>query len=216
METFDFQTLITILITIIMGYLTIFLNLKKELDDLRINSQQSKEIQRKIFIRKRNIKYLHIVTLVLLCVAIILYMFPSIINALNDICIPSLNQNSYFHKLLPFKEGFFENRNFRYSFITGIILSVFIQIALLFLLLEVNMKLILKIVFFILFFCGQIWADNFISLFLETSISKNFGLLSIVINFVLYIIIFYIGTFIIYIFSEERTMGIRNFYKKFQ
>lgn len=213
MKLFDFQTLITLLVTIVMGYLTIFLNLKKELDDYKIESQQSNDVKNKIFIRKSNIKYLNIFTIILLSIIFILYMFPSIINALNGIQISSLDQNSYFNKLFPFKKGFFENKNFKHSFLTGIIFSVFIQFGILGILIDTNMKYALKISFFILFAWGQIWANNFISLFLVNSISNYFWLLSIVFNFVLYIAIFYVGFFIIYFLSDARTMGIRNFYK---
>lgn len=110
----------------------------------------------------------------------------------------------YLLKLTPFREGFFSDSNFKFSYITGTIFSIII-INLCFLslcfVIPPNHEKLMTAIPAILFY-GLIWANNFISLFLTHCVIHCFALFAIVFNLVAYIIIFLIIAVIITLLDE--------------
>lgn len=110
----------------------------------------------------------------------------------------------YLLKLTPFREGFFSDSNFKFSYITGTIFSIIIvNVCFLCLCMAIppsHEKLITAIP--AILFYGLIWANNFISLLLTHCVIHCFALFAIVFNLVAYIIICFIVAFIITLLED--------------
>lgn len=194
---FDFSIFITLLVSVLIFYFTIFFNLKKEIDDLtNSTSQKSKENALKIHNRKRKLFLLNIITVVLFLLIIFLYSLPTLFDALNSIePIDFSYIANFFSKFLPFKKGFFSNANFKFSYITGIVLSIIvvciIGIWLQFFVIEPDCfsEYAFEIILLIILSIGLIWINNYISAFLSYCIIHCFEFLSIILNIVAYVLI---------------------------
>ena len=203
---FNFSTFISLFVAIIAIYIPLYFTFKKELDDLETNENSNKE---KITNREEKITALKIVCFILAIALIILYQFPAITMFFKNIDLQNLEDNleKIFYKILPFKEDFFSDPQFKFSFITGIILSIIIVIFVfcgLFAIIEPSKfyEFIIPIIISIILVIGLIWANNYISLFLVYCIKHYFEFLSMVLNIISYAIIA-VFIFIILIFFEE-------------
>lgn len=201
---FNFSTLITIIVAVIAIYLPLYFNFKKDIDDLTETSYESKKNKNKIISRKKRLNSLKIITLILILVFIILYKLPSILDVFASINLTNLW--NFFTSLFPFKKDFFLNSNFKFSYITGIVLSVIIEVGLFcfihFAILPIKFyEYIFEVILLIIVPYCLIWINKSISSLLKSSIINNFEILSIVINITSYIVIaliILIITFIIF------------------
>ena len=205
---FSFSVFITLLISILSFYFTLYFTLKKEITDLSSTSEKSKEIYLKIENRKRIKKLIRNTTISLIISIIILYRLPFIVTMLNDNKLINFSGiGDFFLKFLPFKEGFFSNSNFKFSFITGIILATTVEFIL-YILISVTTsstsipKSILKKLILIAFAFALIWLNNYASLFWTYCIIHYFELLSIILNIILYALIV-ITSFLISCFFDD-------------
>lgn len=184
------QDLINSYITILITYIPIYLNLNRELRDIDITSLKNKEDELKYKNRKNELKSVNILYAILLFFILILHILP-------------LETGIY--KLLPFKNGYLSDPNFKFSFITGIILAILLFIIFVSCMITImkDMSLFVNIiniaVFAIVLGFFLIWADNYITLFLTYSIKHNFKFLSIVFNILAYFLLLLISFLIIYI-----------------
>lgn len=184
---FDFSIFITIIISILIFNLSININLKKEINDLNIEEiSQSRNVQ--IHNRKVQIKITNAITIILILSITILYLLPYITNILYSLD-PTPN---YPLKILPFRNGFFSNYRFTFSFITGSILLLTCEYAAcgtysdIINFNNIKIHILYKIIFMILFTIKLIWWNYFISLFLVRYIINYYELLSIIVNIFIY------------------------------
>lgn len=200
---FDFPILINLLIVIVIFYFTIYFNLKKEIDDYKnTSSMDNKNIKLKIGNRKNKLLLLNFITIILLSITIILYFLPSIVNIFNNNeSIGFSNIGIVFSKLFPFRKGFFSDANFKFSFITGLILSLIVDFIVCVTCIYVFEPkrfagYIPIVIILIILSLGLIWINNYISLFFTYCIIHCFELLSIILNILAYtlivVLIFYI------------------------
>lgn len=183
---FDVQLLITLLIAILGIYVPIFINLKKEINDLRLATKQY-EHNPKLEYREKLLN----ITTIFIIILIVIVLFFSFLPLLKNII-------SFITKILPFKSGFFENKDFTFSFITGIILSLFvvfvIELIIYFAYIPIEvLEYVLHILMFIVaFFISSfilLWFNYFISTLLSTYLTQNFELISLFINLYIYFIL---------------------------
>lgn len=192
---FDFSILISIIIAILIFYFTLYINLNKEIGDLSSASKNSRENYLKINNRKRKLKLLNIITLVLVVLIILLYFFPNIIIIFQNIDLTNLNPitfsdiKDFMIKLIPFKKGFFSNKNFKLSYITESILSTILIIIFSKFLYFIRLKKGAIIFFSIISAYIFIWINKFVSQFLVYCILHCFPFLSITFNLLVYTII---------------------------
>ena len=181
---YDFPILISLLITIIVGYFSILFPLQKAIEDLTITTKSNQkenvnsEISLKLKKYKKLKKILTLIFIVLVSIVILLYSWPIIQN---------INIVSLLQKTVPFKEGFFSDRNFTFSYITGLICSVVVEFiyfnAFIFNIFEHNRyKYIITIITLIILAFGLIWFNYLFSDILSCSIIHYFELLSIGLN----------------------------------
>lgn len=202
---FEISVLISLIVSIIIFFFTVYITLKKELDDLESASPKDTT---KIHTRQKTIKYLKMITLFLLFIVILFFFLPSIIDLINNTLnfdFKPINFSSigdFLLKLVPFKKGFFSDPNFKFSYITGIVISIIVLGIWFYTLYEVIIipdfasEYITLIVIMLLLAYGLIWANNFISLFLSYCIIHCFAFFAIVFNLIIYVLIFAIITFI--------------------
>lgn len=214
---FNFSTLITLIVAVIVAYLPLYFNFKNDIDDFTETSFESEKNKNKIDNRKKKIKSLNIIYLILILAFIILYKIPSIIETFKSIDLTNIG--NFFTGLLPFKKGFFENSNFKFSYITELILSIIIEIGLLcfidaiFIPLEFYEYIIETICLIIVAYC-LIWTSTYISTILSSSIISYFEAFSIIINIVIYIIIALIIFFIIFIIFSILLLANKSYLNK--
>lgn len=185
---FEFGTLITILITIILGYITLYFTFRHQLDEIESNNSNDKKYENRI--RKR-IKFINFFFPILIIIIIILYFLPDIELIYTQIDF------KFITNFFPFKEGFFDNKNFKFSYITGIILSIIVIIMCMIFTIglwwnEIENKVFASIIIIfvnILTSYGLIWGNYYISTFFDYCIAHYFELLSIVLNILSYGII---------------------------
>lgn len=164
---FDFGIFITLLFAIASIFFPTYFTLKKELDDFKYTQHISDETNKKIDNRKQQIFLLKFVSICLIILVLFLYLFP--FNLLNNI---NIELGKYLFKIFPFKDNFFGNNNFIFSFILGTLLSIITQIFPFIILVEFKedipkVKFILYVIISLLFFYGLIWLNNFISLYVS-------------------------------------------------
>lgn len=195
---FEFPIFITLLITLIVGYISIFFTFKKEIDDLRIDSKSNqdfktnKDIELKIKERIKLLINLTIVFLFLLVVIIILYIEPLIWEAIQSINIDEIICVIY--KIAPYNEELFLEPKFIFSYITGRICSGIIVSFVYFYLFyifdgawkDIFVALFISVVMFFIL----IWINFLISFLLSYSIIHSFELLSLLINITINSLIF--------------------------
>lgn len=201
---FEVSVLISLIISLLVFFFTLYITLKKELDDLKNDSDKSSNTQ-KIQTREKAITYLKIVTLVLLFFVLMLYFFPTIINAIinNEFRLNLSAYGVFLQNLFPFKKGFFTDIDFTISYVTGIILSISCLVIWYYRLKKaLNPTLVFEFTFLIILLIllgyGLIWANYYISLFLIYCIVNFFILLSIVFNLIIYTLICAFISYIIY------------------
>lgn len=205
---FDFPDFITILVTWFVFYFTLSFNYKKEIDDLKSESvQNTKTAQLKIYNRKKKMRFLNIITVSLVIVVTLLYLYPFLDNF--DLTILSKITN-FFSKILPFKKGFFTNANFKFSFITGLVLSIMIELVIFLFSNDIITPLfffdyLLEIAILMISAISLIWADNYISIFLSYCVVHCFPFLSIVLNLLIYLIILSVIIIIYSIISSHQS-----------
>lgn len=181
---FDFSILITLIITILVSYLTMYMTIKKEIYDLSILSDE--ENNRKIKIRKKILNFINTVFILLVCVILLLFALPE--DDSDSIAYIFSNIGHFLLKYLPFKNELFDNYNFRFSYITQMILSIIITLVIFCLLYE-EINMISRILSSIFTIWCLIWLNIFISSFLIKHIAFFFPLLSIIFNILIYILI---------------------------
>lgn len=203
----DFSALISLLITILIFYFTLLFSLNKEIVDLFNNSENTKENLAKINIRRNILKTLKTITVILIVLLLLLYFLPphNTIST-NTKPISLYNIRLCFQKILPFKKGFFSNPHFKFSYITGIILSIFVELVCYGGLESIIMPKFVSehlLILGILTILGLalVWISNYISLFLTYCISHCFEFLSIILNIIFFIFISSIIYFILDYFS---------------
>ncbi len=207
---FDFSILITVLIAILIFYFTLYITLKKEIGDLSSSQAKSSENQSKIDNRKSKLKFLNIITIALVIIVVLLYLFPYIVTMLKKFDLTDFHPitfsdiGNFLTKLVPFKKGFFSDFNFTFSYITEIVAGIISYVLFLWLLisqedLECNALLI---ILSLISFYMLIWVNNYVSLFLTHCIIHSFIFLSIVFNLCLYIVIFIILCLIYFLIDE--------------
>ncbi len=208
----DFPVFITLLVSLFVFYFTLYFNFKKEIDDLKFDTiQNSKAATQKINNRKKKIHFLNIITAFLVIVVILLYTYPFISDSFDDFDPTILsNITNFFSKILPFKKGFFTNVNFKFSFITGLVLSLIIELFIFGFSDEIIAPLfffdyLLEIAILIISAISLIWANNYISIFLSYSIVHYFSFLSIVLNLLIYLIILIVISIIYSLISSRQS-----------
>lgn len=197
---FELPTLIGFLLPIIIGYISVLFPLKKTIDDLTIamksnqNDNVNSENSLKLKKHKKSKKILTLIFIALVSIVILLYLWPTIqnMNIDGNVFIEILK---CLQKIVPFKEGFFSDSNFTFSYITGVIFSVIIEFFVLGALISsfdfcFKYQYVLTIIIPIICALGLIWLNNFISLSLSYSIIHNFEVLSIIFNLLIYFLIF--------------------------
>lgn len=188
---FDFPIFITIIVSLFVFYFTLYFNFKKEIDDLKFDIiQDSKIAQLKIHNRKNKIHFLNIITILLLIVVILLYIYPFLSDLFSNFDSTLLSDiTNFFFKIFPFKKGFFADANFKFSFITGLVLSIIIEFFIFILSDEIVPFFFLEIIILIISAISLIWMNNYISIFLSYCVVHCFPFLSIVLNLLIYFII---------------------------
>lgn len=208
---FDFSILISLLVSVIIFYFTLFFSLKRELDDLSNTIKKSDEIESKISIRRKSIKLLNILAIIFIIVILLLYNLPSIIISFSNIEPISFSEiGQFLLKLVPFKEGFFSDSNFKFSYITEIILSIIVTLLTIFVFyilldetkINIFIKFMIVVLLLIALMLGFLWLNNYISLFLTYCIIHYFAFLSIVLNIISYVIISLIIFLLLCLFNE--------------
>ena len=203
---FDFPTFIALLVAIIAIYIPLYLTLKKEIGDLEVNS---KDNTTKIKNRKDKITTLNIICIIIVVVLVVLYQYPLIISIFTDISKSPIFNGiiKFFCGLLPFKKDYFIDPHFKFSFITGVPLSIFIEILLGMLYENIFnpekfSEYIPAVITLIISAIGLIWANNYISQFLVYYIAHYFELLSIILNIIAYSLMVVIISIIDWFFSN--------------
>lgn len=194
---FDFPILITLIISISIFYFSLYIPIKKELDDLASagTDKNSKENRIKRNNRKKNLFLLNIITISLYCTIILLYFAPLIIKKLSGLKPLNLSDViNFILEYLPFKKGFFDNANFQFSYITGIILSIIVIIVFWIVTYKIEepddfSDICIIIIYSLLIAYGLIWLNYFASNILANSIIKYFQFFSIILNIILYLIV---------------------------
>lgn len=185
---FGFETFITLMFMVVLAYLPLFLSLKKDLENCQDIEDNLKE--QKIRRYKRYFNILNISTIVFIAIILLLYFLPTI----SKMKVEELEIDfSVLLKIVPFKNGFFLNEKFKFSYITGLILSLLVMIFLIYFSLE---ELIIKrwiaILSYVLMVFGLIWLNYFFSNILAFHICKYYEFLSIVLNLLGYFVIGFI------------------------
>lgn len=194
----SFPVLLTLFIPVLILYLDIYINFKKEIDDIKIKGKLSSEDTKRIRNRKNKLIFLSIITITILLIMIALYKLPpKFFNNIKPLAISDL---------FPFKEGFFQNENFAFSYITELILVIITLIIWVVVLIDSydpyfikSKDYILVCIYTLLFVYVTIWINYYISNFLVDCIIRSFAFLSIIFNVISYIVIDLISFFIIYI-----------------
>lgn len=187
---FNSPTLIGFLLTVIIAYVSLYFNCKKEIKDLMLN--ENEENKKKITNREGIIKSLKITSISIIAIILFLYYCPSVISFFETF---TSNKNVFaveyikemIMKILPFSDDFFANSKFQFSFITGIILSIIVFF--LFSVCVSDFKFVIKTILKILLIWLLIWANYFISSFLVFCIVNWFELISIFLNLIAYVIV---------------------------
>lgn len=198
---YDFGILITLVITITIFYLSTFIQLRKSIKEYEIDAKNDPSAKSKIAENKKLLNLTNILFAVLLSLSIFLYVLPRIfdVSSLKTFTIADL-------KIFPFKDGFFDNHNFKFSYITGISLSVLIIFTLLVVLFDAP-KSIFQTVLGVIYICGTFigltWANYYISNQLVYCIVHWFELFSLVSNIIVYIILFVVLYMIEYFLIGE-------------
>lgn len=184
---FDSGVLVTLLFTIIIFYFTTYLDFAKEIDDL---SESMDPNARKMKInRKDKIRKLNTYTVVMALIAVMLYLckYVSIDG------FPVKRTENFFLKIQPFTKVFMGSFNLKFSFITGIILTLILEILWGIFLNKMITPVYLAEYIFI-YVCilvmafGLVWGDYYLSLFLNQCILHYFPLLSVPVNLFFYIL----------------------------
>lgn len=189
----NFSTFITLLVAIMAIYIPLYFTLKKELEDLKINPEDNES---KIINRKKKLTAINILCLTLAVIIILLYQLPtisSIIQSMEPSKFPEIIGN-FFSNILPFKLGVLRHPNYRFSYITGIILSILVEYIVFQFYKDISksksfIRILILIVGLIIFTWGMIWCNHFISLLLAYSILHCFEFLSIIFNIISYFFI---------------------------
>lgn len=202
---FNFSTFISLFVAILAIYIPLYFTFKKELEDLKTNLQAN---NLKIQNREKKIETLTAICIFFIIILIVLYKFPEIVSIFKNIKLLKIsNIGKFFCKLVPFKKDFFKDSNFKFSFITGIILSIILEIIWYYFLDETIIpcdinEYVLIITILIVLGWGLLWANNFISLFLTYCIIHYVNLLTIILNILIYSIICGLILLIIYLYGE--------------
>lgn len=186
---FEFGTLISILITLILGYISLHFTFRHQLDEIKFNNKNDNESKYEII---KQIKFVNFFFPILIIIVIFLYFLPDIK------IIYTQTDFEFVTKIFPFKIGFFDNKNFKFSYITGLILSIIVIILLIIVAIlvwwdDIKNKIIAStIIIFITLITsyGLIWTNYYISTFFDYCITHYFELFSIVLNILSYAIIF--------------------------
>lgn len=190
----NFLGLIVLIIPVLGFYIPTYFSLKSKIDDYTETQTEIERNKNRIDKTRKRIKSLNIITIILILIILILYYLPLIIEIFNKITLSS-NIENFLSKYLPFKNGFFADSNFKFSYITGIVLSIVSEIVLIYILFlsddvwyfnDSVWYYILSITILIIFPYFLIWINYFISLSLSLRITDYFELLSIAINIFTY------------------------------
>lgn len=187
---FEFDTLITILVTIILSYITLYYTFRHQIDEIESNNKDDNKSKLNI---ERRIMFINFFFSILIILILFLYFLPNIA------LINTQTNFAFITKIFPFEKGFFDNKNFKFSYITGIILSIIIIILFLmfpiYLLANKFENIIIKSVITIFstisIAYGLIWANYYISTYLNYCIIHEFEFISILLNTLAYWMIFY-------------------------
>lgn len=200
---FDYKLFITFVLPILGIFFPIYINLKKEIEDFELESNKTIKDHLKLMHREKLLTYTTICTVIGILIALFLSFVP-IIKNLNF-------EDSIFFKVLPFKENFFENSNFTFSFITGTILSLFfiafVELMIYYIycpieIFEYILYILIFIVVLILLAYLFIWFNYFISSFLSIRITQYYKFSSLSINIFIYIVLMYLALMILAIFDK--------------
>ena len=188
----NFLGLIVLIIPVLGFYIPTYSSLKSKIDDYTETQIETEKNKNRIDKTRKRIKSLNIFTIILISIIIILYYLPLIIEIFDKIAFSS-NIENFLSKFLPFNEEFFTDSKFKFSYITGIILSI-ISEAVLFYILFFSLNIINEVWYYIvsvailiLYPYCLIWVNNYISLQLSLRITDYFELSSIFINILAYI-----------------------------
>lgn len=196
---FNFTVFLTLFIPVITCYFPLCITLKIEIDDINNKANKSPEDELKLINRKHKLIFSTVVTIIITIIIFLLYKLP--IKSLDFTPV-----NNFFTKIFPFKKGYLINKNFRFSFITGIVLSSLSEIAIIFWLYNkifpyfISDYILLFSLTIVTSYC-YIWINDCISTQLSYRIVHYFELLSCIINIVAYILIAFITWFTLYIIT---------------
>lgn len=230
---FDFGVYITLLITIAVFCISSLISLYNDRDKLNMNIDNISTDLFKNNIRKRrenidssisNVKtwsfLFGLFVSFLFFFYDIKYFFVNIIFPIFKKIVSisySLILNLKF--ILPFENGFFLDKNFKFSYLTEVFFAVLIVLTIMCILLNDSIELwniIVSLFISISIFIGLLWLNVFISNYLCSHLSKKFEMKSLIINIIIYLIIlllvFLISMFLIFLFKKtcrKKTTKIR-------
>lgn len=134
-------------------------------------------------------------------------------NIINDI-------QSFFvglNKIIPFKKGFFSSGDFKFSYITETIFMILVILLLIAWFIDICIdfwNVIVSVPITIAILLGLIWGNVFISNFLCSNIIKYFEIISLIINIIIYLIIGVLfclfGVFCEFLFNSTHPKKIRK------
>lgn len=195
---FDFSVFISLIVPIISIYLPLNISLNKEIKDLLIQPQITEEIRLKICTRKKIKIKLNIITILISLLIVVLFILPNITTVFENFTPLSLSDiGNFLLKLVPFKEGFLSDANYRFSYITGTILAI---IFMYFCFCTLNDIIDLKcfrdyirfLIILIIIVYVLLWINYGLSKLLAYCIIHCFEFLSIVINLACYFVLGFI------------------------
>lgn len=169
---FDFGVLISIITEVLISYLSIFLQYRK-LD------------------KKKKMKIANITVISILIIIIFLY----------NLDLPTFSKITIydFYKFLPFKEGYFNNPNFKFSFAIGMCFSLLLITCVSIWSFSVSNSIketLISLLLLFIIIVGLIWMNDCVSSVLVYCIIHYFELFSIIFNVLVNIILFPILIFI--------------------
>lgn len=198
----NFTEFISLLIPILIFYLSLYLPLKKELEDFLVNNEVSPQEYRKIEIRNKIKFFLNLATIILILVLLIIYKLPSIYNLLCIIKKYISEIEIDFTYFIPFRADFFYNEIYRFSYILGAVISLIYEGILIFYYYTEMIPIYIEEFIFIICFVlisGYIEAliNNLVSIILSLYLTSSYIIICSIINICIFWAIFCILLLII-------------------